>query len=68
MRFTPCADQCTYDGTHCQGCGRSREEIAGTKKLIASFVEFIKAQEYENSDEFIEMVGKKVRKKLSQTT
>ena len=67
MRFTPCADQCTYDGTHCQGCGRSHEEIAGTKKLIASFVEFIKAQEYENSDEFIEMVSKKVRKKLSQT-
>lgn len=67
MKFTPCADQCTYDGTHCQGCGRSHEEIAGTKKLIASFVEFIKAQGYENSDEFIEMVSKKVRKKLSQT-
>ncbi|MDD2723395.1 MAG: DUF1289 domain-containing protein [Methylovulum sp.] len=66
MKFTPCADQCTYDGTHCQGCGRSHVEIAGTKKLVASFVEFIKAQDYENSDEFIDMVSKKVRKKLLQ--
>ncbi|MDD5272053.1 MAG: DUF1289 domain-containing protein [Methylovulum sp.] len=64
MKFTPCADQCTKDGTHCQGCGRSHEEIAGTKKLVAAMVEFIKAQDYENSDDFINMVSKKVRKKL----
>lgn len=66
MKFTPCLDKCTKDGTHCQGCGRSHEEIAGTKKLVASFVEFIRAQDYENSDEFIAMVSKKVRKKLLQ--
>ncbi len=64
MKFTPCADQCTKDGTHCQGCGRSHEEIAGTKKLVAAMVEFIKTQDYENSDDFINMVSKKVRKKL----
>ncbi|GAB6142084.1 hypothetical protein JCM14076_28130 [Methylosoma difficile] len=66
MRFNPCADLCTKDGTHCQGCGRSHEEIAGTKQLVASFIGFIQQQGYENSDEFIDMVSKKVRKKLAQ--
>ncbi|ASF45144.1 DUF1289 domain-containing protein [Methylovulum psychrotolerans] len=68
MKFTPCADLCTKDGTHCQGCGRSHQEIADTKKLIASIVEFIKVQGYDNSDEFINMVSKKVRKKLVKTS
>jgi hypothetical protein len=68
MRFNPCADLCTKDGTHCQGCGRSHEEIAGTKQLVASFIGFIQQQDYENSDEFIDMVSKKVRKKLAQAT
>ncbi|MFZ2448993.1 MAG: DUF1289 domain-containing protein [Methylobacter sp.] len=68
MRFNPCADLCTKDGTHCEGCGRSHEEIAKTKALVASIVDFIKAQEYENSDDFIDMVSKKVRKKLLKTT
>ncbi len=64
MKFTPCLDQCTQEGSHCQGCGRSHEEIAGTKQLIGAFVSFIQQQGYENSDEFIDMVSKKVRKKL----
>lgn len=68
MKFTPCADLCTKDGTHCQGCGRSHQEIADTKKLIASIVDFIKVQGYDNSDEFINMVSKKVRKKLVKTS
>ncbi|MEY3785900.1 MAG: hypothetical protein RLZ75_105, partial [Pseudomonadota bacterium] len=26
MKFNPCIDKCTSEGTHCQGCGRSFEE------------------------------------------
>jgi len=64
MKFTPCIDQCTSEGTHCQGCGRSHQEIADTKKLVLSIVEFIKIQEYENSEEFLNKMTKSVLKRL----
>jgi len=32
LEFNPCNDKCTYEGSHCQGCGRSYQEIADTKK------------------------------------
>ncbi|MDD1613160.1 MAG: DUF1289 domain-containing protein, partial [Methylococcaceae bacterium] len=29
MKFSPCiSGKCTYEGTHCGGCGRTHEEIA----------------------------------------
>lgn len=65
MKFNPCVDQCTKDGTHCQGCGRSHQEIAATKKLVASLVEFAKQQDYDNPEDFINAVKKSVLKKLS---
>lgn len=68
MKFTPCLDKCTQDGSHCQGCGRSHQEIAETKQLIKSIIEFIQKYDYENSDEFIAMVSKKVRKKLADAS
>ncbi|MEI6544538.1 MAG: DUF1289 domain-containing protein [Methylococcales bacterium] len=64
MKFTPCIDQCTSEGTHCQGCGRSHQEIADTKKLVLSIVDFIKTQEYENSEEFLNKMTKSVLKRL----
>jgi hypothetical protein len=67
MKFNPCIDQCTYDGTHCEGCGRSREEIAGTKALVKTIVEFAQEQEYDNSEEFIAAISKSALKKLKQS-
>ena len=64
MKFIPCQDLCTYDGTHCEGCGRSHQEIADTKKLVMSIVDFIQTQGYENSEEFISAISKSVLKKL----
>lgn len=66
MKFNPCIDQCTYEGTHCQGCGRSHQEIADTKKLVMSIVDFIQTQDYENSEEFINAISKSVLKKLQK--
>ena len=66
MKFTPCIDQCTSEGTHCQGCGRSNQEIADTKKLVLSIVDFIKTQEYENSEEFLNKINKSVLKRLAK--
>ena len=57
-------DHCTYEGSHCQGCGRSHQEIANTKKLVMSIANFIKSQDYENSEEFVNTISKSVLKKL----
>ena len=67
MKFTPCIDQCTKDGTHCQGCGRSHEEIAGTKRIVQSAVAFIREQQYENPEDFIAAISKSILKKLEKT-
>jgi len=66
MKFNPCKgrDFCTETGTHCEGCGRSHEEIAETKVLTGGLVEFIQKQAYENPKEFMDFVSEKVLKKL----
>ncbi len=64
MKFNPCSDKCTYEGSHCQGCGRSFEEITETKKLVMSIVNFIQSQDYENGEEFVNAISKSVLKKL----
>ena len=66
MKFNPCTDQCTYEGSHCQGCDRSFEEIAGTKQLVMSIVSFIQSQGYENSEEFVNAISKSVLKRLQK--
>lgn len=67
MKFNPCIDQCTYEGSHCQGCSRSFEEIAHTKQLVMSIVNFVQSQDYENSEEFVNAISKSVLKKLQKT-
>ncbi len=67
MKFNPCIDQCSKDGTHCEGCGRSHKEIAATKHLVKSAVEFIKQQNYENPEEFVAAISKSILKKLQKT-
>lgn len=67
MKYQPCIDQCTSEGTHCQGCGRSFTEIAAVKQLVKSTVDFIKQQEYDNPDEFVAAISKSILKKLQQS-
>ena len=65
MQFIPCiSGQCTEEGTHCEGCGRSHEEIAETKKLVADLVHLAQQQKYENVEDFSNFIGKCVLKKL----
>lgn len=66
MKFNPCVDECTYDGSHCKGCGRSHEEIAATKKLVMSIVNFVQEHDYDNSEDFMSVISKSVLKKLRQ--
>ncbi len=67
MKFTPCNDACTKEGTHCEGCGRSHEEIAATKAIVASSVAFIQQQQYDNPEDFVAAIGKSILKKLQKT-
>ncbi len=57
MQFSPCTRRCTQDGTHCQGCGRTHEEIAATRKMIVALANFANEMEYENVDVFAEFVA-----------
>ena len=66
MKFNPCIDQCTKDGTHCQGCGRSHEEIAATKQIVQSAVAFIREQQYDNPEDFVAAISKSILKKLQK--
>jgi hypothetical protein len=66
MKFTPCVSRhaCTDGGSHCRSCGRSHEEVARTRQLTGQLVQFMLEMDYDNSDEFIDYVAGKVRKKI----
>lgn len=66
MSFVSCNSLCTYDGTHCEGCGRSHEEIKATKQLVQTVVEFVRQHEYDNVDEFTQYLATKVCKKVAE--
>lgn len=57
MKFSPCVGLCTYDGTHCQGCERSHEELADIRQLTMDFVAVGKKWNYENGDEFVNSIA-----------
>ncbi|MFA5017184.1 MAG: DUF1289 domain-containing protein [Methylobacter sp.] len=67
MKFNPCTDNCTYEGTRCEGCGRTHEEIAETKKLVMAAVDFAQTQGYENIEEFANAIGQSILKKLKKS-
>ena len=66
MQFSPCLGgmNCTQDGTHCQGCGRSHEEIAETKALAESIAAHIQKMDYENVEDFLQFVAFKAFNKV----
>lgn len=65
MKFSPCrgGDFCTREGTHCEGCGRSQQEIAETSELIGAVVQYALDKGFENIEEFTAFVGDKAAKK-----
>jgi predicted Fe-S protein YdhL (DUF1289 family) len=68
MKFSPCIDKCTYEGTQCEGCGRTHAEIAETKKLVMGLVNFAQMQGYENIEEFSSSIGQSILKKLQKAS
>ena len=61
MKFSPCTGKCTQEGTHCEGCGRSHEEIAEMKAAVGGVIAFAQKMGYENIDEFADGVAGSIK-------
>lgn len=61
MKFRPCTGECTDEGTHCEGCGRSHEEIAEMRTRVASLIEFAHEMNYENYQDFADAVAGNIK-------
>jgi predicted Fe-S protein YdhL (DUF1289 family) len=61
MKFSPCrgGNNCTEGGAKCEGCGRTQEEVAETRKLVNAVATFAVQMGYENLDEFTQFVATK---------
>ncbi|MCW8994624.1 MAG: DUF1289 domain-containing protein [Psychromonas sp.] len=59
MKFSPCTDQCTSDGSFCQGCGRSHKEIRESKALVKKVVAHLVEYGYDDPENFLQMLSKK---------
>lgn len=51
MKFVPCDGKCTDKGTHCEGCGRSHEEIAAMRKPVEALVALAEKMKYDNLED-----------------
>ena len=61
MKFNPCTGECTDEGTHCEGCGRSHEEIAEMRTLVADMITFANKMNYENYQVFADSVAGNIK-------
>ena len=64
MKFRPCTGKCTEEGSHCEGCGRSHEEIAQMKALVGGLTAFAEKMEYENIEDFANGVAGSIKYKM----
>ncbi len=66
MKFSPCTGKCTDEGTHCEGCGRSREEITEMNTLVGNLITFAEKMNYENVDDFADGVAGSIKYKMGE--
>jgi len=64
MRFSPCTGKCTEEGTNCEGCGRSHEEISEMRAHTADLIAFAEKMEYENFEEFADGIAASIKYKM----
>lgn len=65
MKFSPCTSECTHEGTHCEGCGRSHTEIKETKMLGQQLVEHLVKYNYDDPENFLDVMRTKVLKRTA---
>ena len=68
MRFSPCTGKCTEEGTeegtHCEGCGRSHEEIAEMREPVGELVALAHKMQYENIEDYAKAVADSIKYKM----
>jgi hypothetical protein len=64
MKFVPCNGNCTDEGSHCEGCGRSHEEVAAMRGPVGELVELADKMKYENLDDFANAVAGSIKYQL----
>ncbi len=64
MKFSPCIGKCTDEGTHCEGCGRSHEEIAEMMVPVGVLIAIAEKMKYENFEEFADSVASTIKYKM----
>ncbi|MFT6925337.1 MAG: hypothetical protein ACJAZP_000917 [Psychromonas sp.] len=66
MKFSPCTDNCTKDGTHCQGCGRSHQEIQSMSAIGVQLLNHLIEYDYDDPEVFLDIVSKKALLRLQK--
>lgn len=66
MKFSPCTGKCTDQGTHCEGCGRSHQEISEMSELVYGLIHFAEKMNYENIADFAEGVAGTIKYKMGE--
>jgi predicted Fe-S protein YdhL (DUF1289 family) len=63
MKFSSCTSQCTNEGTHCDGCGRSHLEIRETQAITKDLVQHLVKYDYDDPENFLDSIKAKVLKR-----
>ncbi|TEW52642.1 DUF1289 domain-containing protein [Psychromonas algicola] len=63
MKFSPCTSDCTSEGTHCGGCGRSRVEITETQAITKQLVAHLVKYNYDDPENFLDNIKAKALKR-----
>lgn len=66
MKFNPCIGKCTDEGAHCEGCGRSHEEISEMNALVGNLIKFAEKMGYDNVDDFANGVAGSIKYKMGE--
>jgi predicted Fe-S protein YdhL (DUF1289 family) len=64
MKFIPCNGECTDTGLHCEGCGRSHQEIEAMRRPVEDLTALAQQMQYENLEDFANAVAGSIKYKL----
>ena len=68
MKYRPCNGGCTDTGTHCDGCGRSHEDVAELNRMAKELAAYAQKMEYDNIDDYANSVAKGIYYKLENAS
>lgn len=66
MKFSPCTNNCTKDGTYCQGCGRTHQEIQSTSAIGEQLLNHLLEYDYDDPELFLQTVSNKALLRLQK--